>query len=85
MLHFRTLQLDENDKVRHSMTQIANLLAVAFVLWILISTVYSQGGGGLIRKTKLPMQELEVKVQGAYARGRGVIVGFYGTFCAILV
>ena len=36
---------------------------------------------GLIRETKLPMQELELKVQGAYARGGGgggIIAGFYG-------
>ena len=33
---------------------------------------------GLIRETKLPMQELELKMQvGAYARGRGeIIAGF---------
>ena len=38
--------------------------------------------GGLIRETKLPMQELELKMQGggAYARGGGVIAGFYGTY-----
>ena len=32
-----------------------------------MSTFYSQGGGVLIRETKLPIQELELKVQGAYA------------------
>ena len=33
----------------------------------------------LIRKTKLPMQELELKMQGAYVCvGGGVIAGFYG-------
>ena len=45
-----------------------------------MSAFYSQrGGGGLIRETKLPMQELELKMQeggGAYARGGSVIVGF---------
>ena len=28
-----------------------------------------RGGGGLIHKTKLPMQELELKVQGGLAQG----------------
>ena len=55
------------------MTQIASLLAVATVfigLWTLIPTFYCQGGG-LIRKTKLPMQEPEVKMQegGLFVRG----------------
>ena len=38
-------------------------------------------GGGLIRETKLPMQELELKMQGGglCARG-GVIAGFYGIY-----
>ena len=54
------------------MTQIASLLAVATVfigLWTLISTFYChcREGGGLIRETKLPMQELELKVQGGGA------------------
>ena len=56
------------------MTQIASVLAVATVfigLWTLISTFDSQKGGGLIRETKIPMQELEPKVQGAYAWGGG--------------
>ena len=35
------------------------------------------GRGGLIHETKLPMQELELKMQGGYAQG-GVSVGFYG-------
>ena len=34
--------------------------------------ILQSGRGELIRKTKLPMQELELKVQG------GVIAGFYG-------
>ena len=53
------------------MTQTASLLALATVfigLWNLISTFYCQGGGGLIRETKLPMQELEL------------IAGFYGNY-----
>ena len=62
------------------MTQIANLLAVATVFigfWTLIFTFYSQGGG-LIRDTKLPMQELELKLQG------GIIAGFYGIIIIII-
>ena len=49
------------------MTQIANVLAVATVcigLWTLLSIVDSQRRGGLIGETKIPMQELEPKVQG---------------------
>ena len=45
------------------MTQIASLLAVATVFLDLWTPFYSQGGG-LIRETKLPMQELELKMQG---------------------
>ena len=75
-------KLEKNDKVRHNMTQIASLLAVATVFVDLWAPFYSQGGGGLIRETKVPMQELELKMQGGEgglcARG-GVIAGFYGT------
>ena len=41
--------------------------------------VLLSGRGGLIRETKLPMQELELKMQGGlFVRGGGVIAGFYG-------
>ena len=60
------------------MTQIASLLAVATVFIDLWTPFYSQGGGGLIRETKLPMQELELKMQGGLCTRGGVIVGFYG-------
>ena len=59
----------ENQHVRHTMAQIqhvASLLAAPTVfigLWTLIFIFYSQRGG-LIRETKLPMQELELKLQG---------------------
>ena len=60
--------MGKTNKVRHTMAQIASLIAVATVfisLWPLIFTFYSQGGRwGLIRETKLPMQELELKSQG---------------------
>ena len=49
------------------MTQMASLLALATVfigVWTLISTFSSQGGAPLTCKTKVPMQELELKVQG---------------------
>jgi hypothetical protein len=46
----------------------ASLLAVATIfvgLWTLnIYILQSEMGGGLIRETKLPMQELEPKMQG---------------------
>ena len=45
------------------------------------SILKSGRGGGLISEIKLPMQELELKMQGGggglCARG-GVIAGFYG-------
>ena len=63
------------------MTQTANLLAIVTIfigLWTLIPTFDSQRKEGLICETKIPMQEFELKVQGAYARGGDVIAGFYG-------
>ena len=58
-------KLEKNDKVRHNMTQIASLLAVATVFIDLWTPFYSRGGGGgLILETKVPMQELELKMQG---------------------
>ena len=70
-------KLEKNDKVRHIMTLIASLLAVATVFIDLWTPFYSQGGG-LIRETKLPMQELELEMQGGLMREGGVIAGFYG-------
>ena len=46
------------------MAQIASLLAIATVFIDLWTPFYSQGGRGLIRKTKRPMQELELKMHG---------------------
>ena len=50
------------------MTQIASLLAVAtvFIGLYMVSNIYilQSERGGLIRETKLPMQALELKVQG---------------------
>ena len=61
------------------MTQIASLLAVSTVFVDLWAPFYSQGGGGgLIRETKLPMQELELKMEGGLCARGGVIAGFYG-------
>ena len=57
------------------MAQMASLLVVATVfvaLWTLnIYILQSERGGGFIHETKLPMQELEPKLQGGglYARG----------------
>ena len=64
-------KLEKNDKVRHNMTQIASLLAVTAVFVDLWAPFYSQGGGGLIRETKVPMQELELKMQGGLMREGG--------------
>ena len=64
-------KLEKNNKVRHNMTQIASLLAVATVIIDLWTPFYSQGGGGLIRETKLPLQELELKMQGGLMREGG--------------
>ena len=49
----------------------AGVLVVATIFIRLIVSTISQRRGELIIicETKLPMQELELKVQGAYARG----------------
>ena len=45
-----------------------------------MGSILQSGRGGLIRETKVPMQELELKMQGGLMReGGGVIAGFYGT------
>ena len=51
-----------------------------------MSALYSQRGVGLIHETKLPMQELELKIQGGgggLMHEGGVITGFYGT-CIVI-
>ena len=61
------------------MTQIASLLVVATVFtWLMVYNVYIlQSGGGLIRETKLPLQELELKIQeGLMCEGGGIIAEF---------
>ena len=46
-----------------------------------MDSILQSGRGGLIRETKLPMQELELKMQGGLMReGGGVIAGFYGIY-----
>ena len=50
------------------MTQIASVLAVASVFTSLWTLMSRQRRGGLIGKTKIPVQELEPKVQGAYTQ-----------------
>ena len=62
-------KLEKNDKVRDNMTQIASLLVVATVFtWIMVIKlnvyILQSGRGGLIRETKLSMQELELKSAG---------------------
>ena len=60
------------------MTQLASLLAVATVFIDLWTPFYSRGGGG--GGAYVPMQELELKMQGGglMRKGGGVIAGFYG-------
>ena len=56
------------------MTQIASLLAVATVfvdLCQIMGSILQSGRGGLIRETKVPMQELELKMQGGLMREGG--------------
>jgi hypothetical protein len=63
------------------MIQMGSALAVATVfigLWTLIPTIYSGEGGGFICETKIPMQELELKMEGGLCARGGVIAGFYG-------
>ena len=43
------VKLEENDEVRHIMTQIASLLAIATVFIDLWTPFYSQGGGACTR------------------------------------
>ena len=45
-------KLEKNDKVRHTVTQIASLLAVATVFIDLWIPFYSQGGGGAYTRDK---------------------------------
>ena len=63
-------KLEKNDKVRHNMTQIASLLAIATVL-LTYGLHFIVREGGLIRETKVPMQELELKMQGGGLCARG--------------
>ena len=71
-------KLEKNDKVRHNMTQIASLLAVATDICQIMGSILQSGRGGLICETKVPMQELELKMQGGLCARGGVIAGFYG-------
>ena len=71
-LHFLWQFDGQSDKVRHTMTKIANVLAVATVLiglWTLISTFDRQRRGGAYRRDK---------VQGGGCARGGVILGFCG-------
>ena len=73
-------KLEKNDKVRHNMTQIASLLAVATVFVDLWAPFYSQGGGGLYARQKYLCRNLSLKWRGGLCARGGVIAGFYGTF-----
>ena len=62
-------KLEKYDKVKHNiMIQVASLLVVFICLM-------SSQRGGLIRETKLLMQELELKMEGGGLMREG---GFYG-------
>ena len=71
-------KFEKNDKVRHNMTQIASLLAVATVFVDLWAPFYSQGGGAYTRDKSTYAGTCAKNEGGAYARGGGVIAGFYG-------
>lgn len=65
------------------MTQVAIVLVihVAMVftgLSIQIARFHSQSGGGLMRETKIPMQELWLKMGGGLVCEGGILAGFYG-------
>ena len=58
-------------------------MATISYLWSISDSMcaafWGGGGGGLIRETKLPVQELKLKMQrGLMREGGGVIVGFHG-------
>jgi hypothetical protein len=72
----------KNDKVRHIMTQIASLLAIATALLpygLLISTFYNQSRGDY-RRDKTTQKYRG----GLYARG-GVFAGFYSNIIIIII
>ena len=70
------------------MTQIANVLAVATVfidLWTLLSTCIVDSQRSLIGENKVPMQELEPKVQGRLMHERGHNCGILRYMCCVVV
>jgi hypothetical protein len=73
-------KLEKNDKVRHNMTQIASLLVVATVFTrLMVCDIYfTVRGGGAYTRDKTGTWAKNAG--GAYARGGGVIAGFYGTY-----
>ena len=64
-------KLEKNDKVRHIVTQIASLLAVATVFIDLWTPFYSQGGGAYTRDKTTYAGTRAKNAGGAYARGGG--------------
>ena len=73
------IKWEKNDKVSFDMTYSYAFKGSS----IHIARFHSQsrtGGGGVIRKTKIPVQELWLKLGGSlYTRG-GVFTGHYGTY-----
>ena len=73
------------------MTQVVSVLTIATIftgLSIQIARFHSQsmgGGGGVyLRKTKIPMQELWLKMGGGLCARRGIWAGFYGTISKLI-
>ena len=55
------------DKVSYDMTQISRVLTIATVFTGSDSNIYlARAGGGLICKSEIPVQELWLKMGGAY-------------------
>ena len=70
-------KLKKNDKVRHNMTQIASLLAVATVFYWLMDSkcLHFAVGRGAYSRHKTTYAETQDKNAGG-----GIIAGFYGTY-----
>ena len=73
-------KLEKNDKVRHIVTQILSLLAVATVFIDLWTPFYSQGGGAYTRdKSTYAGTSAQKNAGGGLCARGGVIAGVYGT------
>ena len=70
------------------MTQIVSVLTIATIftgLSIQIARFHSQSRGGVyLRETKIPMQELWLKMGGGLCARRGIWAGFYSTISKLI-